>query len=181
MLVAVQSFGSIWTARCARTATEGTNLARRGAYYNTTGVLAGDVLRNRSCIYGHVRVDECSGFHPQFAERFIHRVFESEGVTVRERTQQALPPANSPGGHAARCLPVPDPPGRRGMARPRWRLEVRRGAGGLVQRRQRTTGNPDCLAAVWMGAWHAGNVLRGAAARSAMDGGAIARGEVRPA
>jgi hypothetical protein len=23
----------------------------------------------------------------------------------------------------ARCLPVPDPPGRRGMARPGWRLE----------------------------------------------------------
>jgi len=82
MLVAVQSFGSIWTARCARTATEGTNLARRGAYYNTTGVLAGDVFRNRSCIYGHVRLDECSGFHPQLAERFIHRVFESEGVTA---------------------------------------------------------------------------------------------------
>ncbi len=81
MLVAVQSFGSIWTARCARTATEGTNLARRGAYYNTTGVLVGDVFRNRSCIYGHVRLDECSAFHPQFAERFIHRVFESEGVT----------------------------------------------------------------------------------------------------
>ena len=81
MLVAVQSFGSIWTARGARTVTEGTNLARRGAYYNTTGVLAGDVLRNRSRIYGHVRVDECSGFRPQVAERFIHRVFESDGVT----------------------------------------------------------------------------------------------------
>lgn len=80
MLVAVQSFGSIWTARRARTVTEGTNLSRRGAYYNTTGVLAGDTLRNRSCIYGHVRVDECTGFHPQFAERFAHRVFESEGV-----------------------------------------------------------------------------------------------------
>ena len=39
-------------------------------------------MRNRSCIYGHVRVDECSGFHPQFAERLIHRVFESEGVTA---------------------------------------------------------------------------------------------------
>ena len=80
MLVAVQSFGSIWTARSARRVTEGTNLARRGAYYNTTGVLAGDALRNRSCIYGHVRVDECTGFHPQFAERFVHSVFESEGV-----------------------------------------------------------------------------------------------------
>ena len=65
-----------------RTAAEGTNLARRAAYYNTTGVRAGDVLRNRSCIYGHVRVDECSGFHPQLSERFIHRVFESEGVTA---------------------------------------------------------------------------------------------------
>ena len=126
MLVAVQSFGSIWTARCARTATEGTNLARRGAYYNTTGVLAGDVLRNRSCIYGHVRVDECSGFHPQFAERFIHRVFESEGVTAGNGRNKLFLRQIAPGGHAARCLPVPDPPGRRGMARPRWRLEVRR-------------------------------------------------------
>jgi hypothetical protein len=42
MLVAVQSFGSIWTARCARTFTDA-ELARRGADVNTTGVLAGDV------------------------------------------------------------------------------------------------------------------------------------------
>ena len=83
MLVAVQSLGSIWTARGARKDAGGTNSARRGAYYNTTGVLAGDKLRNRSCIYGHVRVDECSGFHPLFAVRLIHRVYESEGVTVR--------------------------------------------------------------------------------------------------
>ena len=181
MLVAVQSFGSIWTARYARTATEGTNLARRGAYYNTTGVLAGDVFRNRSCIYGHVRLDECSGFHPQFAERFIHRVFESEGVTAASGRnklflQQITPADTRPDVYLFRIRPT-----RRGMARPGWRLEVRRGAGGLVQRRQRTTGNPDCLAAVWMGAWHEGNVLCGAAARSPVDGGAIARGEVRPA
>ena len=82
MLVAVQSFGSIWTARGANTEANGANSARRGAYYNTSGVLVGSKLRNRSCIYGHVRVDECSGFHPQFADRLIHRVFESEGVTV---------------------------------------------------------------------------------------------------
>jgi hypothetical protein len=79
MLVAVESLGSIWTARGARTDAGGTNSARRGAYYNTSGVLVGDKLRNRSCIYGHVRVDECSGF----ADRLIHRVYESEGVTVR--------------------------------------------------------------------------------------------------
>src|ERR1035438_208547 len=83
MLVAVQSLGSIWTARGARTDAGGTDATRRGAYYNTTGVLAGDKLRNRSCIYGHVRVDECSGFQPLFALRLIHRVYESEGVTVR--------------------------------------------------------------------------------------------------
>ena len=80
MLVAVQSLGSIWTARGARTDAGGTNSARRCAYYSTTGVLAGDKLRNRSCIYGHVRVDECSGFHPKFADRLIHRVY---GVTAR--------------------------------------------------------------------------------------------------
>jgi hypothetical protein len=111
MLIAVQSFGSIWTARCARTVTEGTNLARQGAYYNTTGVLAGDALRNRSCIYGHVRVDECRGFHPQFAERFIHRVFESEGVTVgngRNKLflRQIAPAATRPDVYLFRIRPI---------------------------------------------------------------------------
>jgi hypothetical protein len=80
MLVAVQSFGNIWTARVARTDNSGDDTARRGAYYNTTGVLVGDVLRNRSCMYGQIRVNECSGFRPQLAARFIHRVFESEGL-----------------------------------------------------------------------------------------------------
>jgi len=111
MLVAVQSFGSIWTARCARTATKGTNLARRGAHYNTTGVLAGDVFRNRSCIYGHVRLDECSGFHPQFAGRFIHRVFESEGVTAgngRNKLflRQIAPTGTRPDVYLFRIRPV---------------------------------------------------------------------------
>ena len=82
MLVAVQSFGSIWTARGARTATSDTDTAHQGAYYNTTGVLAGDMLRNRSCIYGHVRVDECSGFHLQFAGRLIHRVFDDDRASL---------------------------------------------------------------------------------------------------
>jgi hypothetical protein len=46
-------------------------------------------------------VDECAGFHPQFAGRLIHRVFESEGVTVwngrnklflRQLTPEGTPP-----------------------------------------------------------------------------------------
>jgi len=44
--------------------------------------LAGGKLRSRSCLYGYVRLDECSGFHPRFAERIIHRVYESDGVSV---------------------------------------------------------------------------------------------------
>jgi hypothetical protein len=82
MLVAVQSFGSIWTGRDAHAGVGAANSARRRAYYNTTGVLAGTKLRNRSCVYGHVRLDECSGFHPAFAEQVVHRVYESEGVSV---------------------------------------------------------------------------------------------------
>jgi hypothetical protein len=82
MLVAVQSLGSIWTARDARTGVDGAESRRRRAYYNTTGVLAGGTFRHRSCLYGYVRLDECSGFHPCFAARFIHRVYESEGVLV---------------------------------------------------------------------------------------------------
>ncbi len=86
MLVAVQSFGSIWTARGARTVTEGTNLARRGAYYNTTGVLAGDVLRNRSCIYGHVRVDECVRVSSAVCRAVHPPSFRVGGCDGRERT-----------------------------------------------------------------------------------------------
>src|ERR1035441_8158337 len=82
MLVAVQSFGSIWTARGASTEAVRTNSARRHVYYNTTGVLAGGKLRNRACLYGYVRLDGCSGFHPRLAERLSHRVYESEGVSV---------------------------------------------------------------------------------------------------
>ncbi|MGA1998249.1 MAG: hypothetical protein ABSH45_20985 [Bryobacteraceae bacterium] len=82
MLVAVQSLGSIWTARRASTASDGAERARRGAYYNTTGILAGGKLRNRSCVYGYVRLDECSGFDPRFAGRIVHCVYESEGVLV---------------------------------------------------------------------------------------------------
>ena len=111
MLIAVQSFGSIWTARGACTDAGGANTARRGAYYNTTGVLAGDKLRNRSCIYGHVRVDGCSVFHPQFAGRLIHRVCESEGVTVRNGRnklflRQLAPEGTQPDVYLFRVSPV---------------------------------------------------------------------------
>ena len=82
MLVAVQSFGSIWTERRARADVDGANSARGRAFYNTTGVMARSKLRSRSCVYGYVRLDECSGFHLSSAERVIHRVYESEDISV---------------------------------------------------------------------------------------------------
>jgi hypothetical protein len=82
MLVAVQSFGSIWTERGVSADVGGANSARRRAFYNTTGVMAGSKLQCRSRAYGYVRLDECSGFHPSSANRVIHRVYESEGVSV---------------------------------------------------------------------------------------------------
>ena len=80
MLLAVQDFGSIWTTRAARRAEESSRPQR--AFYNTTGILAGTKLQNRSCVYGYVRLDECSGFEVTRARRIIHRVYETDGVSV---------------------------------------------------------------------------------------------------
>ena len=107
MLVAVQSFGSIWTERGASTKVVDANSARRRAFYNTTGVMTGTKLRSRSCIYGYVRLDECSGFHPRSADRVIHRVYESEGVSVwggRNKLflQQLTPAGTRPGVYLLR-------------------------------------------------------------------------------
>ena len=80
MRVAVQDFGSIWTTRAARRSVE--SPIRQRAFYNTTGILAGTIPQNRSCVYGYVRVDECSGFDVACAPREIHRVYETDGVAV---------------------------------------------------------------------------------------------------
>ena len=76
MLLAIHSFGSIWTLR----------QSDRGkgrpefAYFNTTGVLVKDRFRHRSCLYGYVRVDACTGFRPDYAFRYIDRMFISDGL-----------------------------------------------------------------------------------------------------
>jgi len=74
MLVAVHSFGSIWSERPANLAK-----ARSGtAYFNTTGILLGNRYRHRSCLYGHVRIDSCTGFRPEIATRFVNRLLECD-------------------------------------------------------------------------------------------------------
>jgi len=151
MLVAVQGFGSIWTERGVSGYVDGATPARRRAFYNTTGVMARNKLRSRSCIYGHVRLDECSGFHPRSADRSIHRVYESEGLSVLEWTEQTLPPTIDAGRYASRCVPVPRRLSRDRMDRPERIMEMQWRASGFVQRRERATGSPAHLAGLWMG------------------------------
>jgi hypothetical protein len=75
MLIGVLGFGRIWSTRPARD-------GKHAAHFNTTGVLASGKYRHRSCIYGHVRIDGCTGFHPECAHRWLSRVYDSEPLAV---------------------------------------------------------------------------------------------------
>ncbi len=67
MLIAIHSFGSIWSSR---------RETGRTAYYNTTGVLVGSTFRHRSCVYGYVRLNATLGFSSKTSARMVNRVFE---------------------------------------------------------------------------------------------------------
>jgi hypothetical protein len=75
MLIAVLGFGRIWSTRPARN-------GKHAAHFNTTGVFAAGKYRHRSRIFGHVRIDGCTGFHPEVAHRWLSRVYEAEPMTV---------------------------------------------------------------------------------------------------
>ena len=75
MLIAVLGFGHIWSTRPERR-------GKLAAHFNTTGVFASGKYRHRSCIYGHIRIDECTGFDPDRAHRWLSRVYESEQLAV---------------------------------------------------------------------------------------------------
>lgn len=74
MLVAIHSWGSIWSKRPANSA----KARDEEAYFNTTGILVGSRYRHRSCLYGHVRIDSCTGFRPEIAPRFVNRMFDCD-------------------------------------------------------------------------------------------------------
>ena len=79
MLIGIHSFGSLWSRRADR---NDTNARRDVAFFNTTGVLIGNTVRPRSCLYGHVRLNGCWGFRPENAQRMLNRVFESDGLAT---------------------------------------------------------------------------------------------------
>jgi hypothetical protein len=77
MLVGIHSFGSVWTRRTDRGDVQG----KRGVeFFNTTGVLIGNTVRHRSCLYGHVRLNGSWGFRPENADRMLNRVFECDDL-----------------------------------------------------------------------------------------------------
>ena len=78
MLVGINSFGRLWTRRDNRGDAAGNP---RIAFFNTTGVLIGNNVRHRSCLYGHVRLNGCWGFRLEYSSRTVSRVFETEGLT----------------------------------------------------------------------------------------------------
>src|SRR5262245_34377040 len=94
MLISVLGFGHIWSTRPA-------HANGAAAHFNTTAVLASGKYRHRSCIYGHIRIDGCTGFHPDQAHRWLSRVYESEGLVTWNRKrklflQKPVPKGASP-------------------------------------------------------------------------------------
>ena len=91
MLISVLGFGSIWTRRGARDACNPAEVRiSEAAYYNTTGVLVGDKLRNRPCTYGVARFNGNSGFRPDYIHRMLQKVFECEPPCVWDGHKKVL-------------------------------------------------------------------------------------------
>jgi hypothetical protein len=75
MLVGVTGFGSVWRRRI-RDDGSGRRRFAHASYFNTTGVMVNGRLVRRRKIAGHVRLDDVSGFNPNYPSRAIGRVFE---------------------------------------------------------------------------------------------------------
>lgn len=83
MLISVLGLGSIWTRREAKpTLRPGHFAVPAVAYYNTTGVLVGNKLRNRSCVYGVARFNASGGFRPDCMHQMVEKVFDCESPCV---------------------------------------------------------------------------------------------------
>ena len=70
MIIGLEGFGSIWSARTR-------SGAGRSAFYNTTGIVCDGRLRHRSRVFGQLRFNEVGGFNPRLIERNIGRVFRA--------------------------------------------------------------------------------------------------------
>ena len=81
VLVAVTGFGSVWRHRPAKQVGDGDCFAQP-VYYNTTGLVVKDSVRQRPQICGYARFDAIGGFNPNCPGRMIGRVFECAEPSV---------------------------------------------------------------------------------------------------
>lgn len=73
-------FGSVWRHRLGKLDAHGN--FTRAVYYNTTGVLVHDKVRQRSQICGYARFESIGGFDPNHPSKMIGRVFECAEPSV---------------------------------------------------------------------------------------------------
>lgn len=79
MLISVLGFGSVWTRRETKSARRpGRSSALDVAYYNTTGVLVGNKVRHRPCVYGVARFNASGGMRPDRTHQMVEKVFDCE-------------------------------------------------------------------------------------------------------
>ena len=77
MLISVLGFGSIWSRRSARDPRNpGALQSLDAAYYNTTGVVVGQKIRNRPRVFGVARFNGNSGLRPDCMSRMVYKVFD---------------------------------------------------------------------------------------------------------
>lgn len=85
MLISVLGFGSIWSRRMARDSQDPERFSGAdAAYYNTTGVLVGQKIRNRPRVFGVARFNGNSGLRPDCTYRMMYKVFDAEPPCVRD-------------------------------------------------------------------------------------------------
>ena len=80
MRVAVMGFGSVWRNRLGKVDAHGHLTG--AVYYNTTGVLVRDKVRQRPQICGYARFDSIGGFDPNHPPKMIGRVFDCAEPSV---------------------------------------------------------------------------------------------------
>ena len=81
MLVAVTGFGSVWRQRLASEARKSGRF-EPAVYYNTTGIMVKNGIRQRPQICGYARFDVIGGFNPNYSSKMIGRVFECAEPSV---------------------------------------------------------------------------------------------------
>ena len=80
MRVGLMGFGSVWRHRLGKG--DAHSCPTSPVYYNTTGVLVHDSVRQRPQICGYARFDTIGGFDPNHLSKMIGRVFECTEPTV---------------------------------------------------------------------------------------------------